>query len=94
MSKFFASLRTTPFKLPALRGMTVGAVIGLLLVVAALALLWPAPRASAESAPPLQPPDVQPQTGESVQLLSSDDSGITFQVSAPWDRLAVEPLTA
>jgi len=85
MSRFFASLRMT--------ALTVGTNAGLLLVVVALVLLGPAPRAGAEIAPLTQPSAVQIQSDGDVQLLSSDDTGITFQVSVPRDRLAVEPLT-
>ena len=85
MSRFYTLLRTTV--------LTVGTGTGLLLFVVAVVLLWPAPRAGAESAPLLQPPAIELQSAGDVQLLSSDDGGITFQVSVPWDRLAVEPFT-
>ena len=73
--------------------MTLGVAVGMLLVLLSLVLLGPAPRASAEKIPELQAPAVQIQSNGDVQLLSSDDSGITFRVSVPWDRLTVEPLT-
>ncbi len=75
------------------RGMMVGTTVGLLLFVIALVLLGPAPRADAASVPQPQTPAVRLQPGDGVQLLSSDDGGITFQVSVPWDQLVVEPLT-
>jgi uncharacterized repeat protein (TIGR01451 family) len=70
-----------------------GTVTALLLAVVGLVLLWPVPHADAANIPESQLPAVQLQSGDGVQLLSSDESGITFRVSVPWDRLAAEPLT-
>lgn len=75
------------------RGVMAGPAVGLLLVVVVLVLFGPATQAGAQDIPEPQASAIQLQPGSGVQLLSSDASGITFQVAVPWDQLAVESLT-